>query len=255
VIRIERLPEPAQGVGEIVLDRPEKRNALTPAMLAQIAEAARELEKDAAVRALVVRGEGRAFCAGFDLDLCRDDDDALAELLNGLSLAVRALRRLAKPVVCAAHGGAIAGGCALLGGADIVVTDQHAKLGYPVVRLGISPALTAPTLRASVGGSALRRLLLDPEIIDGAEARRLGLAHICVETPEDVTARAQIEAVKLAKKPTGGLRATKAWMNQLDGSADDELFDATLRASLSLTGGEEERALLEAMWAKKDQSS
>jgi methylglutaconyl-CoA hydratase len=249
VIRVEHLPDPARGVAEIILDRPDKRNALTPDMLRELVRAAEQCNVDDDVRAIVLRGEGRVFCAGFDLDLCRDDQSVLPALLRELSAAVRALRRARIPVVCAAHGGAIAGGCALLGGADIVVTDMRAKLGYPVTRLGISPAVTTPALCANVTGSGARRLLLAPSLVDGEAAQRLGMAHLVVETPEDVTARAQIEAGKLARKPTSGLQATKAWMNTLDGTADDHPFDRALEVSLSLSGGEEERELLARFWS------
>ncbi len=136
------------GVRTIVLDRPEKRNALTPAMLDDLAAGVRAVTlgkgDDAGVRAVLIRGEGRCFCAGFDLDLCRDDGPEQAVMksfLAGLSDAIVAMRACPRPVVIAAHGAAIAGGCALLGGADLVVADRDAKLGYPVVRLGVSPAI------------------------------------------------------------------------------------------------------------------
>lgn len=237
-------------VGEIVLDRADKRNALTPPMLGAVIAGARELDADAAIRAIVLRGEGAMFCSGFDLSLCRDDSGVLLELLTGLSRAVRALRRMIKPVVIAAHGGAIAGGCALLGGGDFIITDQHAKLGYPVLRLGISPAVSAPTLRQNLTGRASRERLFDTQLISGAEAARIGLADRAVDIPEDVTPRAQIEAAKLAEKPPGALAATKRWLNEVDGSLNEDEFDRALGASLALVGSSEERRLLEAMWAK-----
>src|SRR5690606_29099547 len=112
-------------------------------------------------RTLLLCGEGRVFCAGFDLDACRGEggDDALRRLLRGLSAAIAGLRAQERPVVVAAHGAAIAGGCALLGSADVVVADAGAKLGYPVARLGISPAVSAPFLAPAVGAGAGRRLL------------------------------------------------------------------------------------------------
>lgn len=237
-----------EGLGELVLDRPEKRNALTPDMLDQLVAGARDLGEDPGISAVVLRGEGEVFCAGFDLSLCREDSAALAAMLSGLSLSVRALRRLPKPVVIAAQGAAIAGGCALLGGADLVVTHTSAQLGYPVVRLGISPAVSAPSLERQIGGRATRERQLDPALITGQEARRLGLAGLCVDLPEDTVPRAQIEAQKLADKPTAGMRATKAWLNTIDGSMDDADPVRALRASLSLVGGKEERGLLERMW-------
>src|SRR5690606_9036453 len=85
----------------------------------------------AGARALLLCGEGPVFCAGFDLDTCRGEggDEALRRLLRGLSGAIAGLRAQERPVVVAAHGAAIAGGCALLGGADVVVADAGAKLG------------------------------------------------------------------------------------------------------------------------------
>lgn len=244
-VRTVRLPAPGAHLAEIVLDRPEKRNALTPEMLRGVRERLAELERDDGVRGIVLRGEGKVFCAGFDLDLCRENSDALRDLLTELSLTMRALRRSAKPIVAAAHGAAIAGGCALLAGADIVVTHNDAKLGYPVTLLGISPAVTAPLLRATVGTSAARRHLLDPSIFDGRHAREIGLATLCVELAEDVVPRAHIEADALAKKPPTAFATTKRWLNEIEGSADDGAFDAALRASLELVGSVEERARME----------
>jgi len=239
-------------VALILLDRPGKRNALTPDMLHNIADAADLVHAGPGkARAVVLAGEGPVFCAGFDLALCRDDQEAMADLLSRLSRAIRSLRRLPVPVVVAAHGGAIAGGCALLGGADVVVADERAKFGYPVVRLGVSPAVTAPALRQAIGEGAARRRLLDPGLIDGREAHRIGLAHDLVPLPEDVRARAIETARTLAAKPHHSIVATKRWLNELDGSYDDEAFDAALRASLRLAGGEEERRRLAAMWSKE----
>lgn len=239
------------GLGEIVIDRPDKRNALTPVMLADISAGVQALETDASVRAITLRGEGAVFCSGFDLSLCRETSEALAQMLRGLSDAIRRLRRCPKPVVIAAHGAAIAGGCALLGGADLVVTNMEAKLGYPVVRLGISPAVNAPVFRRAVGDRAARARLLDPALFDGLEARRIGLATLCVDTTEDVIPRAQIEAMKLAAKPPGAFATTKLWLNEIEGSDRDGEMDRALGVSLSLVGGDEERALLAKMWAKE----
>jgi methylglutaconyl-CoA hydratase len=254
-VRAHRLPPPGTHLAEIVLDRPEKRNALTPGMLRAIRDRLAELEADEAARAIILRGEGKAFCAGFDLDLCRENSDALRDLLTELSLTIRALRRSPKPIVIGAHGAAIAGGCALLAGADLVVTHRDAKLGYPVVRLGISPSVNAPAFRAAVGDRAARLHLLGANLFDGVRAHDIGLAALCVDLAEDVVPRAQLEADKLASKPPGAFAATKDWLNEVDGSLDDEAFDEALRVSLSLVGADEERAALERMWAARDQSS
>lgn len=250
MIRVERLDFAGpsfHGVVDLIIDRPEKRNALTPTMLAALENEARQIDNDPTVRAVVLRGEGRVFCAGFDLSLCAEDSAPLAEMLRGLSAVVRTLRRLSKPVVAAAHGAALAGGCALLGGADFVVTDQRAKIGYPVVTLGISPAVSAPTLRLAAGERAARERLLDPGLISGTEARRIGLADLCVDLPEDVIPRAQHHASMLAEKPPHAVAATKRWLNEIEGSLGDDGFDTALAASLGIVGNDEERTRLAAL--------
>lgn len=232
----------------VTLSRPEKRNALSPAMLAELLAAARETP--AAARAVLLRGEGATFCAGFDLSLCRDDDRALGAMLSGLSEAVRALRRLDQPVVCAAQGAAVAGGCALLGGCDFAITNDGAKLGYPVVPLGLSPAVSAPSLANLVGVGRARELLLNPVLVDGVTAARIGLVHRCVATSDEVGTAARALAEMLASKPSAGVVATKRWLNELDGSDRNRAMDAALAASLSLDGGEEQRAMLPRAWVR-----
>lgn len=255
MIRVEHEPvSGGSGGGEIatiVLDRADKRNALTPDMLHNLRVAVEHAGHEHHARAVVLRGEGQAFCAGFDLSLCQDDPLAMRAMLTGLSNTIRALRRCPCPVVIAAHGAAIAGGCALLGGADFVVTDAHAKLGYPVTRLGVSPAVSSPFLRQSVGDGNARARLLDSELIDGRRACAIGLAHECVEREEDVLARAMGVARAFAAKPPHALHQTKRWLNELDGSLDERAIDGALHASLGLTGGEEERELLARMWEKR----
>lgn len=260
---------PQARIAVIHLARPEKKkNALTIPMLTDLLVAIEQCGRDAArvniadapptsrisshdLRALILAGDGDAFCSGFDLSLCRDDTTVLAGLLTHLSNAVRALRKLPMPAICAAHGAAIAGGCALLGGADFVVTDANAKLGYPVVRLGISPAVTAPFLSQALGHGRTRERLLGGSLIDGREALRLGLAHECVDRPEQVLPRALEIAHALAANPPGALAATKRWLNELDGSTDEARADSALAASLSLVGSEEERSRLAALWGAK----
>ncbi len=246
MIRLERHSLGARSFAEVVIDRPDKRNALTEAMLEDLLAALRTLAAEPEHGALVLRGEGRFFCAGFDMQACLNEPRRLGGMLAGLSKAVRALRRFPVPVVAAVQGGAVAGGCALVCGADVVVTDPSAKFGYPVVRLGVSPAVTAPALKLALPDGAARALLLDPELISGQEARGRGLAGLLVPSPEDVTPRAQEEAMRLALKPRLAMRRTKAWLNEVEGSTDDAAMDAALAASMALVGSEEQVRLVAA---------
>lgn len=241
----------------ITLDRPGKRNAQTPAALEELARAfGRDAEAAEASdpRVFLLRGEGKVFCSGFDLDLCRDDgpeQTVMRSFLEGLSRAILAMRSSPCPVVIACHGAAIAGGCALLGGADVVVADRGAKLGYPVVRLGISPAVSAPFLLESVGAGATRRRLLDPRLFDGVEGARIGLVHELVEKPEDVGTCALEIARSLAAKPPLAMKAAKKWAMEVGGEQKMPGRAArALDASVSLVAGDEAVGRLKGLWKK-----
>ena len=128
-----------KGVLTITLNDPEKRNSLGIAMFNAIDSAIESY--DDTIRCVLLCGEGPSFCAGFDMQACAEDLDLVGVYINRLSTLVRGLRRLPVPVVVAAHGAAIAGGCALLTGCDFIVGSIDGKYGYPVHQLGISPEL------------------------------------------------------------------------------------------------------------------
>lgn len=242
--------EEGQGsVATVAIQRAEKRNALTVELLNALADIHTRAELDNGhVHAIVLSGDGPTFCAGFDLSLCKDDPSMMGQLLTSLSAAVRAFRACPVPVIAAAQGAAIAGGCALLAGCDLVVTDRNAKLGYPVVRLGVSPAISSSTLRLAVGDSHTRERLLDPGLITGEEAHRIGLATHLVESPDQVLAEAFQIADIVRQKPPHAVAATKRWCNELDGSDNINNHEAALQASLALAGGEEEQERLAELW-------
>lgn len=246
MIRIERHALGSRSFAEIVIDRPDKRNALNEAMLLEMAAALDALAREPEHGALVLRGEGRFFCAGFDMQACLEDPARLGGMLTGLSKVVRGLRRFPSPVVLAAQGGAVAGGCALACGADVVVADPSAKFGYPVVKLGVSPAVNAPLLKLALAEGAARALLLDPNLISGEDARRIGLVGVLVPLPDDAVPRAQVEAMKFALKPRGAVGRTKAWLNEVEGSTDERAMDAALEASMALVGSKEQVELVAA---------
>lgn len=239
----------ASGIGVISLARPEVRNALTPEMLEALRDEVRALGSRAGC--VLIEGEGPVFCAGFDLSRCRESGDGsvMRALLRGLDGAVRAMRNCPAPVVVACRGAAIAGGCALAAGADFVVAERSAKLGYPVVLLGVSPAVSGPTLVPRIGAGAARARMLDPGLVSGAEAARIGLVTDLVDEADAVPGRAQDLACSLAAKGPGTMAATKAWLGELDRTGG-EGSDAGLGVSLGLAGGAEERALLERFWGR-----
>lgn len=231
----------------LVLNRPDRKNAMTPQMLTEALAEVSRCRSDG--KALVVAGEGGAFCAGFDMKMVHEQPRVLADLLTGLSSLIRALRRLGAPVVVAAHGAAVAGGCALLGGADVAVTNADARLGYPVVKLGVSPAVNGASLSTSVGTGQARRLMLDPALISGREAYRIGLAHNCCENAADVLPKAMEIAHRLGAWDRANWAITKHDLNGFDGSSDDAAFERALAASMSLVGSGDQLARVAALWA------
>lgn len=215
-----RNPKALKGEVPILwLHEPTTRNALTPRILDELALNVAHLLKDG--RPILLAGRGPAFCSGFDLKLCRDDPGALTELLHRLHDIIATLKAATVPVVIAAHGAAIAGACALFGGADYVVTDANAKLGYPVVRIGLSPAVSAPFLSHQVAASDMRRLMLDASLITGRHALDIGLIHECVSTPDEVLPAALTAAKLLGSKPPGAFAATKRLLLEVEAAQQD----------------------------------
>ncbi len=236
--------ETHERVRTITLDRAEKKNALTPEMLRQLIDV---FDDETDVHTTLVVGRGGSFCAGFDLAQCLEDEAVWHTLLTDLATVVGRLRACPHPVVIGAKGAAIAGGCALLAGADVVVTDRAAKIGYPVVKLGVSPAVSAPTLRHAIGDGATRARMLCPALIDGAEAARIGLAHHLVDERAQVDARAASVAEMLSEKSPLALRETKRLIHRIADPGDEWLGQA-LETSRSLVGSHDERARMRAIW-------
>jgi methylglutaconyl-CoA hydratase len=235
------------GVLRVTLQDAKKRNALGVEMFDAIDGALQSL--DGQTRCVLLAGEGPVFCAGFDMRACVDNIEVLEIYILRLSKLIRTLRRVSVPVVVAAHGAAIAGGCAVLTGCDFVVGSKEAKYGYPVHQIGISPAVTIPTLFQKVGEGRARSLSLGGEIIYGSDAYAIGLLSHLEETDTQAIAIASALAMELSKKPPIALQATKRWLNELDGSLDDERFDLPAIQSSSSLGEETER-MLRQLWEK-----
>ncbi len=228
----------------IALNDPDRRNALGVAMFDALDTALKALVADDETRVVLLRGEGRAFCAGFDLAAAVEDSSLMGTYIERLSGVTRRLRRLPQVVVAAVQGAAIAGGCALLSACDFVVMAADAKAGYPVHQLGVTPAVTIPTLQQAIGAGPARALLLGGALLDGAAAHRIGLATHLAASTESVRDEAMDVCRMLAAKPPGGLRATKAWLNELDGSLDGRRFEGPARSSAAAAGSDEARRML-----------
>jgi enoyl-CoA hydratase/carnithine racemase len=169
------------GIRRLVLNRPDKRNALNAELIAALKAALRQADADEAVRVVVLEGAGKDFCSGADLSALRkiaessvmenlEDVDELAELFL-------LPRRMRKPVVACVRGRALAGGCGLATSCDIVLAAETAEFGYPEVKIGFVPAMVMAILRRNVSEKRAFELIVHAQPVAAAEAERMGLIN------------------------------------------------------------------------------
>jgi len=203
------------GIATVTFNRPEKRNALSFAMIAEISTALGEIEKSDAL-VVIFTGAGKAFCAGMDLDELKsltgkspaenlEDSKRMAHLFRGLY-------DFPKPTIAAVNGAAIAGGTGLASVCDFTLAVPEAKFGYTEVRIGFLPAIVSSILVWQVGHKIARDLLLTGRIFEAAEARQLGLVNDVVAS-ENLMNRARELAGQLMENSPTSLRLTKKLIN------------------------------------------
>jgi methylglutaconyl-CoA hydratase len=169
-------------IGILTLNRPEKRNTLHPELVKQMKSKLKEVEKDKSIRILIITGEGKAFCAGADLEYLNQlkDYSTLENEKDSRELAELFLMiyNFPKPVIAAVNGAAIAGGCGLASVCDIIVADEaYSKFGYSEVKIGFVPALVSTFLIRKIGEGMARQLLLCGDIIDGKQGYKIGFVN------------------------------------------------------------------------------
>jgi methylglutaconyl-CoA hydratase len=212
---------PRRAVARVTIARPDVRNALSADVIEGLAAAFSGLanESPEALRAVVLAGDGRAFCAGADVAwmqaatrMTRDENEAQAATLGRLFLSIDACP---VPVVARVQGPALGGGAGLLCVADVVIAEAAAVTGFPEVRLGLAAATIAPYVIRRIGEGQARALFTTGLRIDAREAQRVGLVHWVVDGIEALDAAVD-EAVGgiLAGGPTA-VRAAKALVRDL----------------------------------------
>ncbi|MBS7455865.1 enoyl-CoA hydratase-related protein [Coralloluteibacterium stylophorae] len=173
------------GVARITLARPALHNAFDDALIAALDQALARLERDPAVRAVVLAGDGASFSAGADLNWMRrmaaaSEADNRADAA-ALAALMRRLDAFPKPTIARVHGAAFGGGVGLVACCDIAVGVPDARFGLTETRLGLVPAAISPFVIAAIGGRQARRWFQTAEVFDAAEALRIGLLHQVVE--------------------------------------------------------------------------
>lgn len=210
-------------LGTITLDRPDRRNALSPEMVAELTHALQSASTDPQCRAVLLRAEGPAFCAGMDLETLRRMTDQPYEVNLDDSRRMAALLDLVwtlpKPTVAAVQGAALGGGCGLAMLCDVTMAAPEATFGFPEVRIGFVPAIVSVFLTRLVGHAHARDLLVTGRSLDAVEAHRIGLVNR-VTPPGNLDAHAHELAARLG---AGSLQAMAATKHLLVGIPRDEL--------------------------------
>ncbi|MGH9738950.1 MAG: enoyl-CoA hydratase/isomerase family protein [Candidatus Acidiferrales bacterium] len=223
-------------VATISLTVPEKRNAISVQMLAELTGALAEAESNS-VRAVILTGSGKAFCSGMDLDELRLlGSSTLQKNLEDARRVSNLFYRLysyPKPVIAAVNGAAIAGGCGLATLADFTLAVPDAKFGYPEVKLGFMPALVAVFLRRQVAEKHARDLLLTGRIIDAAEAYRIGLITEVVAAERLMDRAREVASTLLAVSPTAVAR-TKKFVLDFDNAAIRAELETAIDANANI---------------------
>jgi methylglutaconyl-CoA hydratase len=168
-------------VASITLNRPEKRNALNEALIAEIKRGLANASQDQNVRAIVISGAGKDFCSGADLSALQKIAQASvaenAEDARSLLELFLQIRQIRVPVVAAVKGRALAGGCGLASACDLVLASESARFGYPEVKIGFVPAMVLAILRRNVSEKRAFELLTRGEEIDAVRAHDIGLVN------------------------------------------------------------------------------
>jgi methylglutaconyl-CoA hydratase len=213
------------GILTLTLNRPDKRNALSSALVEALHGALDSADLDAEVRVVVLTGAGKDFCAGADLEELLASADARAEANEASALRLGTLftrmRSLPKPVIAVVRGRSLAGGAGLMTACDVVIASESAQVGYPEVLRGFVPAMVMTTLRRHVGEKAALDLVLTGRLLGAEEARRAGLVSRVV-TDDALEQEGRDLARLLAGVPASALALTKQLFYQLDGQSVEQ---------------------------------
>ncbi len=219
----------AAGIGTLTLNRPDALNALTVPMKQELLAALRRIERDAAVRAVILTGAGRAFCAGQDLRE-RLQPDAVplgVEVRDRYNPIIRAMRAMPKPIVAAINGVAAGAGASIAMACDLRIASEAASFALAFGRVGLVPDSGATWfLPRLVGGTRAAEMALLGDSVSAADAVRLGLVGRMVPA-EQLATEARSVAARLAAGAPRAIALTKralnsAWERDLDAALEYE---------------------------------
>jgi methylglutaconyl-CoA hydratase len=210
----------------LTLNRPERRNALTVELMVELTAAIESANADPQQRILILRGAGKAFCTGLDLEeAVKVDPQVTAENVARMLVALAETRLVTIAMV---HGAAVAGGAGIMSACDFVIAAERTKIGYPEVRRGLVAGLVMTFLRRQLRERDLRELLLASELISAERAREIGLVNRVV--PADaLESEAQKIAASVLQGAPGAISNSKRLMEELWSTSVKEDIERALR--------------------------
>jgi len=212
------LRETADGFATLTLNRPKQRNALSMALMTELNAALADIAGDNAVKVVVIRGNGPAFCAGHDLKEMRSDhrEEAHQRTLQECVRLMRAIVELPKPVIARVHGIATAAGCQLVATCDLAIAADDTRFATPGVNIGLFCSTPMVALSRNVNRKQAMEMLLTGEMIDSATAVRYGLINRAVPAEQLDEAVQTLAATICEKSPVAVEIGKVAFYEQLE---------------------------------------
>lgn len=244
-----------RGVARLTLSRPERHNALDGTMIAELAEAAKRLGEDPAVRAVILAAEGRTFCAGGDLGWMREqmaaDGATRGQEARRLAGMLQSLDTLPKPLLGEVQGPAYGGGVGLLSVCDLALGVEGATFALSETRLGLIPATIGPYVLARIGAAAARRVMLNSRRFGAEEALAIGLLSRIVP-PDGLRAAVDEEVGHVLDCAPGAVADSKRLLQALGSGVDPAAVETSIAALVARWETEEAREGITSFFEKRD---
>ena len=232
-----------RGVATVTLNRPEKHNAVDEHIIAELSGTFAGLAKDASIRVVILRSNGRSFSAGADLDWMKrmadyDHEDNIRDA-NALAAMLFELNSLPMPTIARVQGAAMGGGAGLVCCCDIAIASERASFAFSEAKLGLIPATISPYVLQSIGAQAARRYFLSAERFDARRALSLGMvSEVCEEEQLDEKIEELVNTI-LANS-SDAVRAAKKLIVEVENKpVSKELMQMTSEAIAEIRASEE----------------
>ncbi|MDJ0975883.1 MAG: enoyl-CoA hydratase-related protein [Planctomycetota bacterium] len=242
-------------VAHVRLNRPEKRNAFDDHTAQVLERAFAALEHIPDLRAVVLSGNGKVFCAGGDMTWMRrvadySHEENLADA-EAFQQAFDRIDRFPAPVIARVHGAALGGGAGLLAVCDIAVVAAGTLIGFPEVRLGLVPGVISPYVIRKIGAGHARHLFLTGERFDGRRAYELGLAHLLVDDESELDDAVRGVLDRLLKVSPEGARRAKQLVHDLDDATEAERLGIARQSIAEARGSDDGKEGTQAFLEKR----